>query len=177
MSIERDPIYYNKIYRESSEYKLHYKESVYYQMWKIIILLIPDKTPIIELGCGTGQFAQICIDAGKNYSHGYDFSLEAIMIAKEKGLNVCKLGDIMKIKIGNCIIVCLETLEHIRDFKVIKNIGLGKEFIFSVPDFNDPGHVRYFHSINEVVDRYKNVIKFEYIQHFESWFIAKGTTI
>ena len=124
MSIERDPIYYNKIYRESSEYKLHYKESVYYQMWKIIILLIPDKTPIIELGCGTGQFAQICIDAGKNYSHGYDFSLEAIMIAKEKGLNVCKLGDIMKIKIGNCIIVCLETLEHIRDFKVIKNIGL-----------------------------------------------------
>ena len=177
MSIERDPIYYNKIYRESSEYKLHYKESVYYQMWKIIILLIPDKTPIIELGCGTGQFAQICIDAGKNYSHGYDFNLEAITIAKEKGLHVCKLGDITKVIIGDAIIVSLETLEHTRDFKVIENIGLGKEFLFSLPDFNDPAHVRYFHSINNIVDRYKNVIKFEHIQHFQKWFICKGTTI
>ena len=119
----------------------------------------------------------MCIDEGKNYLHGFDFSLEAITIARAKGLNVCKLADITKVKIPDCIIVCLETLEHTKDFKVIENIGLGKEFIFSLPDFNDPAHVRYFHSINEVVNRYKNVIKFEYIQHFQSWFICKGTTI
>jgi len=177
MSIERDPIYYNKIYRESSEYKLPYNRSCYFDLWNIILGLIPVKIPIIELGCGTGQFAQMCIDAEKNYLYGYDFSLEAITIAKENGLNVCELADITKVNIGDCFIVCLETLEHTRDFKVIENIGLGKEFLFSLPDFNDPAHVRYFHSINNIVDRYKNVIKFEHIQHFQKWFICKGTTI
>src|SRR3990167_5480233 len=142
MSIEREPEYYDDYYRNSSEYTLPYGKSVYYDMWKIVLSLIPDKIPIIELGCGTGQFAQMCIDAGKNY-----------------------------------FVVCLETLEHTRDFKVIENIGLGKEFIFSLPDFAHPSHVRYFHSVNEIVDRYKNVIKFDYIQKFQSWYICKGTTI
>src|SRR3990167_3538758 len=178
MSIEREPEYYDDYYRNSSEYTLPYGKSVYYDMWKIVLSLIKDKITIIELGCGTGQFAQMCIDAGKNYFYGYDFSLEAITIAKENfNLCVCRVGDITKVNIGNCIVVCLETLEHTRDFKVIENIGLGKEFIFSLPDFAHPSHVRYFHSVNEIVDRYKNVIKFDYIQKFQSWYICKGTTI
>ena len=125
MSIERDSIYYDCIYQNSDEYKCGYEKSVYYEMWKIVISLIPDKISVIELGCGTGQFAKMCIDSGKNYSHGIDFSLEAVTIAKEiHNLQVCKLGDITNVNIGDGIIVCLEALEHTRDYKVIENIGL-----------------------------------------------------
>lgn len=179
MSIERDSAYYCDYYSSSQEYKLHYSKSVYFEMWKIVLSLIPENIPLIELGCGTGQFASMCIDNEKKYSCGYDFSLEAIGISKNiHNLNVCKLADIYKIKIpSHCLLVALEVFEHIRDFKLIDNIGLGKEIIFSVPDFDNPAHIRYFHSVNEVAMRYNNVIKFDYIQKFEKWFVCKGTTI
>lgn len=178
MSIERDEIYYDKIYSEGKEYSCHYTQSPYFELWKIVLLLLPDGVEIIELGCGTGQFAQMCIDNKKQYSAGYDFSTEAINRAREKSLP-CLRKDIRTLNLHDRagVFIALEVFEHTQDYRVIENIGLGKEIVFTVPDFNDPSHIRYFHSVNEVVDRYKNVLRFYHIQKFQKWFVCKAKTI
>lgn len=177
MSIEREAQYYDKAFSTRAEYGLHYSESVYFELWGKVMNLIPE-VQIIELGCGTGQFAQMLIDSGKEYLAGFDISPVAVRMAKEvnpQGKFIeCDLTDA---DITGDFFIALEIFEHTKDYKIIENIGLGKEIIFTVPDFNDPAHVRYFHSVNEVVERYKNVIRFEHIEKFQSWFICKGVTI
>jgi len=181
MSINREPEYYDNIYKESDEYKKNYRESVYIYQWLRVLDLIPLAVDMTELGCGTGQFAELVADTrgGIQYS-GYDFSQEAINQCNMKGLvdYQFEVADLTKTKFGtdHNFFVALEIFEHTDDYQIIKNLGLGKEIIFTVPDFNDPAHVRYFHSINEVVERYKNVIRFSHVEKFESWFICKGCT-
>lgn len=179
MSIERGSNYYDEIYSKSEEYKKKYSSSVYYSLWKEVIKLIPPQVVINEIGCGTGQFADFLNGSGYIGGCGFDFSEVAITQAKKLNLQRFKffVEDCTKVSFTGDFFVCLETFEHTKDFKIIENIGLGKEIVFTVPDFNDPSHVRYFHSINEVVDRYKNVIKFSHVQKFDRWFICKGVTI
>lgn len=181
MSIERDSLYYDVYYENSEEYKKHYKDSVYYDLWKEIIKIIPPSVKVTELGCGVGQFAEMLNDVQAHEYTGFDFSERAIRQAKKRDLEEYnfKVADLTKTTFGleDNFFICLETLEHTKDFKVIENIGLGKEIIFTVPDFNAPSHVRYFHSVNEVVQRYSNVIRFELVKKHQSWFICKGVTI
>lgn len=178
MSIEQQASYYDKIYASSKEYQKPYTESAYYQLWKKALEIIPKSVFITELGCGPGQFARMLHDEAYQKYVGYDFSDMAI--AKAKSLVpefnfFCQ--DITQNYLVGHFFVALEVFEHTRDYKIIENMGLGKTIVFSVPDFNDPAHVRYFHSVNEVVDRYKNVILFEYIQKIGSWYLCKGTTV
>jgi SAM-dependent methyltransferase len=184
MSIERPKEYYDEIYKTSDKYKCAIDKSEYFALWKKVFQWMPiQDTKIIELGCGVGQFAQLLKDNGYENYEGLDFSPIAIIQAKQRnidnyGFYVHDLTDMpTHTKLGDGFFVALELFEHTKDFKIIENIGLGKEIIFTVPDFNDPAHVRYFHSVNEVVERYKNVIKFEHVQKFEHWYICKGVTI
>lgn len=181
MSIERGKEYYDDIYTRydyQEKYLCHYSESSYYALWNKVMQKIPHGIPIVELGCGTGQFAKMLSDEGHTYTLGIDFSPIAVRIANE----ICPecsfiYGDITKAELAGGFFIATEVFEHTKDLKVIENIGLGKEIIFTVPDFNDASHVRYFKSIAEIVDRYKNVINFEYIEKFQHWFICKGVTI
>lgn len=191
MSIERDASYYDEIYLESEEYRKPYEESKYYQLWERLIELIPTETKsVLDLGCGVGQFAEFF-----NYYRvateyiGVDISQEAIKIAKERSSSFAELtqgfpqfnfmvGSAYEIDITvDDFIVCLETLEHINDFKFIERIPMGVEIVFTVPDFNDPAHVRYFKNITEIVHRYERHIDFSHIEKFESWFVCKGVRI
>lgn len=184
MSIEQQSEYYDKIYLEKKEYRVSYEESPYYLLWQKVIDLIPGTHAheIVELGCGTGQFARMLRDRGMfNHYTGYDFSDTAIQMATD--LNPFEQMRFRPIDITghlpdrNALYIALETLEHCKDYKVIENIGLGKEIIFTVPDFSDPAHIRYFKDVNDVVRRYDNVLQFSFIEKFESWFICKATTI
>lgn len=57
---EKDDTYYDKIYFERESYFAHYSESQYFKLWQKVISLIADKpVKIVEIGCGTGQFARI----------------------------------------------------------------------------------------------------------------------
>lgn len=182
MSINRPATYYDECYQTSEEYKLHYTESVYCNLWKRVVQLIPSELKLTELGCGVGQFAEMINDVCTPTAYyGYDFSTEAINQCKARCLDgfYFEVADLQETQFGTThnIFIALEIFEHTDDYQIIKNLGLGKEIIFTVPDFNDVAHVRYFHSINEVVERYKNVIKFSHIEKFGSWFLAKGVTI
>lgn len=181
MSIERPAEYYDEAYLNSEEYSLPFAESPYKQMWGKVAELIPEGSKILDLGCGPGQFAEFLYSFGFNSYTGFDFSGVAVGACVSKELSGFKfeIADLNIFPVSNYdgLFVCLETFEHLKDYRLIENIGLGREIIFTVPDFNDEAHVRYFHSVNEVVDRYKHVIKFEHVQKFERWYICKGVTI
>lgn len=135
---------------------------------KVIELLPLDvNIKIAELGCGPGLFAEFLYEKGyKNY-WGVDFSEKCIELSKERvssyQFSIGNLYDknIQKKFINYDIFIIIETLEHIRDdLSIIKAIPKGKEIIISVPNKDDPGHVRYFRSIATVRHRYKSSIKF-----------------
>lgn len=178
MSIERNDEYYDDIYsRYKEKYECEYKDSEYFPLWSKILSKIPSGMPITELGCGTGQFAKMLIDSGVDYRAGHDFSRYAISVAKKINSRLFHLTDLTDEECIGDFFIATEILEHTRDYKIIENIGLGREIIFTVPDFNDASHVRYFKSVNDVVMRYFNIINFESVEKFEKWFICKGVTI
>lgn len=182
MSINRPSTYYDECYRTSDEYKKPYTESVYFNLWRKVVELTPKELTLTELGCGVGQFAEMIQAECKPLKYsGYDFSVEAIEQCKLRGLTdyTFEVADLQETQFGTAhnFFIALEIFEHTDDYQIIKNLGLGKTIVFTVPDFNDIAHVRYFHSINEVVERYKNVIRFSHIEKFDSWFLAKGVTI
>lgn len=180
MSIERDSDYYDKIYLESEEYRKSYSESKYFELWKRVLLLIPKTSHVLDVGCGCGQFAEMIMNEfGCNTYAGYDISKIAIQIAKSKGME-CSFTNESLYYITYSkeeFIVCMETLEHIDDFKFIQQIPMGVEIVFTVPDFADAAHVRYFKNITEIVHRYERHIDFSHIEKFESWFVCKGVRI
>jgi len=184
MSIERNAGYYDEIYSNpDSGYRLSYFDSTYYNLWKRVLLLIPktDLT-VLEVGCGTGQFAEMLLDQRSNITYrGIDFSDVAIKAANQLGNSIgifftTESAYDCKISIDD-FIICLETLEHIDDFKFIERIPMGVEIVFTVPDFNDPAHVRYFKNINEIVTRYSRHLDFSHCEKFDSWFVCKAHRI
>lgn len=182
MSIERNSDFYNQYYFKSrNEYNCHYTKSIYFEMWKRVLNLIPDSPiTIFEAGCGTGQFAEMLFEERKEIIYsGIDFSEVAITRAKKNNPEKdFQCQSIYNVDIPqHCLIISLETMEHIDDFKFIEKIPMGVEVIFSIPDFAYQSHIRYFKDITEVVFRYYQKIRFDYIEKFDKWFICKGTTI
>jgi 2-polyprenyl-3-methyl-5-hydroxy-6-metoxy-1,4-benzoquinol methylase len=166
---ERDSIYYDSIYMISEEYRMHYSQSRYYFLWSFILGRMHPKQSdhIIDIGCGPGQFAAFLRDQGIINYLGIDFSNETIKLAKlacpefrfeqEDIFNTSLLKNM-----PYNIAICTEFLEHIReDTKVLEMLRSGTHLFASVPDFSDPGHLRYFQQKDEVTNRYAHL--------FSSW--------
>lgn len=180
----------DEVYNTYSKFRDRWTLSGWLNLWCEIYTRINDifntenKIPIVELGCGSGQFAEMLkyfkLINWENYK-GYDHSKVAISIAKEK------LGeefdfyvqDIEKMKPnmffpGKNLIVSLEGLEHVDDYAVLSRIPQGSTIIASVPDCDSKSHIRFFKNVAQVEDRYKKYIKLEYIHMFQYFYILKG---
>ena len=181
MGKEKNPDYYDNIFTTRNEYLRSYKESPYWVHWtQVIKFLGNDKTQkILEIGCGTGQLAEYIRNEGfVNYS-GFDFSPQAIKLANKK------VPD-FTFKINNALsknayqdlydtAICLEVLEHLNnDIDVILNIEEGKTLIFSVPNFDDPGHVRWFISERQIKSRYYKLLDIRSIVRIGNIYVCKA---
>lgn len=167
---EQDSGYYDKFFTESKAYNnSDYTENTYYQLWVQALAWIGDREAIVELGCGTGQFAKMAIDRGKEYIFGCDFSRTAIDIAKQinpEQEELFYIGCIhneetyKKIPQHKHPCYCIfEVLEHIdKDIEVFKNIPSGTRILLSVPDFWSESHVRVFANIEEIKQRYSGIL-------------------
>ena len=166
-----DPEYYDKIYKDNPIYICDYQESPYYDIWMQTLSYIPDGSTILDLGCGTGQYAKLIENHSKAKYTGIDFSPVAIDIARNvaRGEFYCETVIGCKWITGDCdIIIMLEFLEHLEhDIDFLQTIPAGKKIIASVPNYLSRGHFRAFATRAEVVDYYSDIILFENIHYFK----------
>jgi acetyltransferase-like isoleucine patch superfamily enzyme len=156
-----DVEYYDKVFRSTLKYHCQPQESPYYVMWCVIVNLINNKERIIELGCGTGQLAKLLIEDGKTYEKGYDYSAEAIKVAKrlnDKG-DKFVIKSIFDVKFNKGeTYLATEVFEHLdEDLQLINLLPKGARLIFSVPNYWSTTHRRVFKTATEIAERYTNL--------------------
>lgn len=181
--------WYNKAYKNTTAYHIHYTESNYYFLWTVILDRIKRcrSKSIIDLGCGSGQFALLLNDNNiKNYL-GVDFSSEAIEIAKItcrnydfKVLDLTQ-SNILSIYDYDCV-VTMELLEHVEfDLEVLQKIKPGIKVFATVPNFPYISHVRHFVKEQAVSERYSHLFSdfsvSSFLENLEGkrFFLIEGT--
>jgi len=189
--IEKNSDFYDKLFESggwNETYFKHYSETHYYKIWLKALELINRTTSpkIIEIGCGPGQFAKLLFDNNIDNYKGIDFSQEAIKYAKirnDKYRNVFNVDNAYTTEIFEedyNIVVIFEVLEHVdRDLEILSRIKENSNVLFSVPNFYSDGHVRWFNSKEEIVERYEKYVVIEDVFSFSTGgnnkiFLIKG---
>ena len=161
MQREQNPNYYDEIFKKNLT------NARYQGIWEEVLSMLPANANVLEVGCGQGDLGKMIINRGLVY-RGFDFSPEAIKQAKVKS-DWCFYEDnayeesSYTANQGYNTVICLEVLEHLDDQKVIRNIPIGKRVIFSVPNFDDPAHLRTYNSIEQIKQRFDGML--EIISH------------
>ena len=130
-----------------------------------------------------GQFGQLVQSLDIKYK-GIDFSEYAINYSKEniKGREIYECVDAFKYPFEDEVdcYVSHEFLEHIEgDTEILSKLKPNKLIIFSVPSFDDKGHVRMFKNESMIINRYSPYIKDLKVTritpaiHFLGWGITK----
>jgi len=181
MAEEKDSSYYDKIFSEKKEFQVSYRDTPYWVQWtQVINFLGQDKDQrILEIGCGTGQFAEFLLDEGfKNYL-GFDFGERAIKLAKERVpdfsfvVSDALSGEVYKNAYDT--VICLEVLEHIKnDLNVLMNIEEGKIIIFSLPNFYDNSHIRWFISERQIKKRYYKLLDIQRMVRIGNIYVCRA---
>jgi SAM-dependent methyltransferase len=161
-----------KVNRTYSGYDRPYWDSHYFPLYKAAfdeVIRLGGKN-IIEIGCGSGSFAHLLFDNSSLEYHGFDFSEAAIVKARLRThrpdrFSVAKAGDDTPMRRPYDTVVCLEVLEHIeRDLDVIEGWKAGAICVCSVPNFDQPDHVRFFQHEDEVLARYDGLIAIDCVR-------------
>lgn len=143
-------------------YRVHYTKSEYYFLWSVIAdrILRDNISSVMDIGCGSGQLAELLRDKGLKKYHGIDFSPKLIELAKQRGLEFqFTITDVFQTdlleKTTYDAVIATEFLEHIdRDIEIIRRIRKGTRCYASVPNFTYHSHIRHFKSSSEVFERY-----------------------
>lgn len=130
---------------------------------------IPHGHPVVDLGCGTGRFADELLQHGHEGGYtGVDFSPAALAEAR------AYLGDTPALveqdlttwqpdpqRAGHTTYVSLEVLEHLDDdLDLVRRVPPGHQFVFSVPNYDSAAHVRVFPNVADVFGRYQRYAAF-----------------
>jgi len=167
---ERDCNYYDNMYCKFGGHStIPDEDHNYYYNWITVIKEINKNEFVADFGCGSGQFANLLLQFGYHFSYGIDFSNNAIKIAKKLNHNdKFYTGNLLDKEVFGFgqydVAVLLETLEHItNDLEVLSYIPSRTKVIFSVPTFDSDGHVRYFNNVDEVINRYSELVEIKKI--------------
>ncbi len=177
---ELDSSYYDRLFRFSIAYNaLSSHFAPWAGVWRqgLNWLLEQHPTCVVDLGCGPGHFTELLLRTARadgpgsqltRYT-GYDFSPEALSKARQRVRDLrfefiqadLKTCDFTKGNPPDTAYVSFEFLEHIEpDREIIARIPSSAPFIFSVPSFHDPGHVRTFSSAQAVMERYADLLDY-----------------
>jgi SAM-dependent methyltransferase len=176
---ETPPEEYDRLYAGDGDndpaygaYDRPYQDSHYYPLYKAVFdeVVRVDGRNILEVGCGSGSFAHLLFDNSDRTYHGFDFSDAAISKARTRTgkpdrFSVARAGDDAPMDRPYDTIVCLEVLEHIEhDLEVVEGWKPGCACVCSVPNFDQPDHVRFFRHEDEVRRRYEGLIDLERVR-------------
>lgn len=148
----------------------------------------PTDAKIVELGCGSGQFANMLLDSGYTNYTGYDFSQAAITRAAE--LNPAWRERFFRRDIRGMTwpgrpdaVIIFEVLEHLADdIAVVEALPGGTVVLFTVPSFDSFNHVRKFENLAAILERYGDHFDFSRYQRIDTgnhkcWFLLQGEKI
>ena len=159
-------------HRAYGAYDRPYWDSHYFPLYKTVLeeVVRLGGQKILEVGCGSGSFAHLLFDKSALEYHGFDFSEAAITKARARTgkadrFSVARAGDKAIMQRPYDTVVCLEVLEHIeQDLQVVDGWKPGCTCVCSVPNFDQPDHVRFFRHEDEVRERYQGLIDLDRIQ-------------
>lgn len=145
------------------------ESSPWLELYRQASWMIAPSSPVVDLACGTGRFAEQLRRRGHGRYTGLDFSYATILECR----NYVPLVDpdtewnadfdIADLRVwqpddnrpGATVYTCLETLEHLEDDRdLIRRIPIGHEFIFSVPSYGGEAHLRVFQDVSDAWRRY-----------------------
>ena len=167
MGVAKDPKYYDE---NMARVNLPLELSPWRDLYDKAASLLPppeECTTIVDIGCGTGRFARLLANRGYTSYWGIDFSELRINEAKRyvpqftfSFANVLEEWVQEELTRFN-LFVLLEVLEHISDdLKLLSALPPSSKVIFSVPNFDSRGHVRFFSIEDDVIHRYQQVLDF-----------------
>jgi len=169
----KGPEYYDKMYLASFSggYRGDPRQSGYYESIWLPTLMMIGKEPceLIDIGCGTGQFAELAEEAGHNIIYGVDYSETAIELASKRIPVPFYCMDMfnhehrqLRADTTADVIVATEVLEHLEnDLDFFELVFPGEKVVLSVPNFMCDGHVRCFKDGMEVRRRYSPLMTIE----------------
>jgi SAM-dependent methyltransferase len=153
--------WYDAVYATSDVYAADYRDSPYLPVWRSIASRLPPGGAVLEVGCGSGQLAQMLSEMGLLDDYvGFDFSAVAVESARERMPSLRfevddALSTDLLTSVGYDTVICTEVLEHIkRDRELLRRIPSGKRVLATVPDFASETHVRWFADEAAVKRRY-----------------------
>jgi 2-polyprenyl-3-methyl-5-hydroxy-6-metoxy-1,4-benzoquinol methylase len=166
---------YDKVYTAGGYdgvYHLPYWRSNYYPLLRTVLREIRHQrvARVLEVGCGTGWFAQMIFDYTGCEYHGFDFSEVAVQTARRTTgrPDQFAVADALEPDTYNVpydSVVCTEVLEHIReDQRAVSLWRPGVRVVASLPNFDADTHERFFRTEQEIVSRYEKWITFEWIK-------------
>ncbi|MDQ7733395.1 class I SAM-dependent methyltransferase [Halomonas sp. SpR1] len=165
-SIEVSYRFYDAVYENSDKYASSSDNSIYVPAWNAVLQYFQDNEflSVVDIGCGPGQFAEFAIKRlpSLNYT-GFDYSSVAISQAKNrtKGAEFIEgnaFSSPLLTENAADVYILLEVLEHIeKDLDLLGSMPSRASVVFSVPNFDSFGHVRFFLDENEVYDRYNHL--------------------
>lgn len=178
MGQQQEAEYYDRLFSEEG-YHQEAHNLRWYPVWKSSAdeIVRWGSPKIVDLGCGPGHLAEI-INRTNGYPFlyiGYDFSRVAIDIARAKVISDrfdFRLADLSSHDFNESVgearrvtYVSTEFLEHVEfDLEVIERIPSENPLLFSLPRFDDPGHVRFFTDEQSIRQRYGGLLNIYSIQ-------------
>lgn len=180
MGEEKSVEFYDRAFANNPSYSLPPEQTHYYPMWQAAIQILGQRRPpvIKDMACGPGQFALLVAQQDFEFLtsyHGTDFSSQAVKMAQENVSDTAgftfEQADLRghEFESDNSIFyIFLEFLEHVDfDLELMEALPSRTWLLCSLPNFDNPGHVRYFRWVRSIKKRYGHLLEFHDIQVFK----------
>lgn len=143
------------------------EESSALPVYEVAARMVPRGLTVVDLGCGTGRFAELLRRRDIATYHGYDFAPAVV----EEARRYCpaftfEVADLREWQHGSDLpdevcYVLLEVLEHLDDDRdLLSRLAPGQPVVLSVPNFWSESHVRRFLQPAHVFERYGDLLDF-----------------
>jgi SAM-dependent methyltransferase len=161
--IEYGADFYDETFEAEDRWREPYWKLIWYASWSVIAdrVVRSEGARVLDMGCGAGHLARLLADRGLAHYTGFDFSSkrleQARRVVPEFRFEVADAytTDLFATVDYNAV-VCTEFLEHLEgDLDILRRIRGGTRVLGTVPNYDAHAHLRFFHSAQEVVDRYE----------------------